>query len=74
MVMAAARTQAAPDGCLRDHSASQAGDAPRPSRTSTNTRSSSLPMIRRRWPASSSSVLAASRLRALQLDPSSTAT
>jgi hypothetical protein len=31
-------------------------------------------MIRRRWQASSSSVLAAPRLRALQLNPSSTAT
>jgi hypothetical protein len=36
--------------------------------------SSSLPMIRRRWAASSSFVLAAARLRALQLDPSSTVT
>jgi hypothetical protein len=37
-------------------------------------RPSSLPMIRRRLPASSSFVLAAARLRALQLDISGAAT
>jgi hypothetical protein len=62
---------AAPDGCLRDHSAHprrgyhtaphegqhQGGFFPR------------FPMICHRSPASSSFVLAAARLRALQLDP-----
>src|SRR5947207_14511328 len=74
MVMAAARTQAAPDGCLRDHSARHApGTSTRPLTIKTATSPSSPSMISRRLPASSSFVLAAARLRALQLDSSGTA-
>ena len=64
----------APNGCLRDHSASHApGTATTPHKPARKG-PSSLPMIGRRSPASSSFVLAAARLRALQLDPSRAAT
>ena len=67
---AAPHAGAAPDGCLRDHSASHApGTSTRPLISQPQPNPSSLSMIFRRLPASSSFVLAAARLRALQLDP-----
>ncbi len=72
MAAACTLTQA-PDGCLRDHSARHApGNTSNPLQPARKD-PSSLPMISRRSPASSSFVLAAPRLRALQQDPSSTA-
>jgi hypothetical protein len=64
---------AAPNGCLRDHSASHAGDNHDPLISQHERNPSSLFMIVRRSSASSSFVLAAARLRALQLDSSRTA-
>ena len=67
-----------PDGCMRDHSASPAqnpGESQRPSSARQPAQGcSSLPIIGRRLPASSSFVLASAltgayRLRALRLDP-----
>ena len=68
-------TGAAPDGCLRDHSASHTpGTAHDPPQSQHEGTPSSPPMISRRSSASSSFVLAAARLRALQQHPSHTAT
>ena len=67
---AAPHAGAAPDGCLRDHSARHApGTRTRPRISQPQTNPSPHSMIFRRLPASSSFVLAAARLRALQRDP-----
>ena len=63
-----------PNGCLRDHSACHApGNTHAPPQASTKG-TFLAPMIRRRSAASSSFVLAATRLRALQQDPTCAAT
>jgi len=68
--MAAARTLAlAPDGCLPDHSANHTANTHTTGNPNRNRPLSPPSRISRRLPASSSFVLAAARLRALQLDP-----
>ena len=63
-----------PDGCLPDHSASHAGDKHDPLINQHEGPPSPPSTTVRRSSASSSFVLPAARLRALQLDPSRTAT